>query len=105
MVLGETLKSPLDCKENKLIHFEGINPECSLEGHILKLRLQDFGHLMRRLPGEDPDVGKRGRQRTGWMDSVIKATNMNLTQLRQAVEDRRAWHTLVHGGHKESDTT
>ena len=49
MVLEETLESPLDCKENKPIHFlKEIKPECSLEGQILKLRLQYFGHLMRR---------------------------------------------------------
>ena len=80
-----------------------INPECSLEGQILKLRLQYFGHLMRR---EDPlektlMLGKcegkrrRGRQRTRY--NVIEATNMNLTQLWEAVEDRRALCALVYG--------
>ena len=58
MVLEETLESPLDCKENKPIHSNEINTDCLLEGQILKLRLQYFGHLMRRLPGKDPDVGK-----------------------------------------------
>ena len=81
-----------------------INPECSLEGQILKLRLQSFGHLMRREDSLEKTLmlrkceGKRrrGQQRTRWLDSVIKATNMNLTQFWKAVEDRRAWRALVH---------
>ena len=97
MVLEEALESPLDCKE--------INPECSLEGQILKLRLQYFGHLMRRedslektpMLGKCEGMGRRGRQRTRWMDRVIETTNMTLTQLREAMEDRRAWCALVHG--------
>ena len=48
---------------------------------------------------------RRGRQRMRWVDRVIEATNMNLTQLREAVEDRRAWRALVHGGHEESYMT
>ena len=77
----------------------------SLEGQILKLMLQYFGHLMRREDSLEKTsmLGKcegkrrrRGRQRTKWLDSVIEATNMNLTQLRVAVEDRRAWRALVH---------
>ena len=82
-----------------------INPECSLEGQILKLRLQYFGHLMRRedslektlMLGKCEGKRRRGRQRTRWLDSVIEATNMNLTLLWEAVEDRMAWRALVHG--------
>ena len=81
-----------------------ISPECSLEGHILKLRLQYFGHFRKREDslGKTQMLGKcegmrRGLQRMGWLDSVTKATNMNLTKLREAVEDRRAWCALVHG--------
>ena len=85
-------------------------PACSLEGQILKLRLQYFGHLMRRedslekplLLGKCEGKRRRGRQRTRWMGSVIEATNMNLTQLREAAEDRRAWCGLAH---EESDMT
>ena len=66
-----------------------INPECSLEGQILKLRLQYFGHLMRiedslektLMLGKCEGKRRRGRHRTTWLDSVIEATNMNLTQL------------------------
>ena len=82
-----------------------INTECSLEEQILKLRLQYFGHLMRKedslektlMLGKWEGKRRRGRQRMRWLDSVIEATNMTLTQLREAVEDRRAWHALVHG--------
>ena len=76
----------------------------SREGQILKLRLQYFGHLMRRADSLEKTLmlgkyeGKRrwGQQRTRWLDSVIEATNINLTQLWEAVEDRRAWRALVH---------
>ena len=76
----------------------------SLERQILKLRLQYFGHLTRRedslektlMLGKCEGMRRRGGQRTRWLDSVIEATNMNLTQLQEAVEDRRAWHALVH---------
>ena len=82
-----------------------INPECSLEGQILKLRLQYFGHLMRREDSLEKALmfakceGKRrrGRQRMRWLDSVTEVANMNLTQLWEAVGDRRAWRALVHG--------
>ena len=70
-----------------------INPECSLEGQILKLRLQYFGHLMRRedslektlMLGKREGKRRRGRQRMRWLDSVIEATKMNLTKLWEAV--------------------
>ena len=90
-----------------------INPECSLEGQILTLRLQYFGHLMRREDslvktlalGKQEGKRRRGQQRMRWTNSVIEATNMNLTKLREALEDRRAWHAEVYGGHEESNTT
>ena len=82
-----------------------IKPEFSLEGQILNLRLQYFGHLMRRedclektlMLGKGEDKRRRGQQRMRWLDSGIEATNMNLTQLQEAVEDRRAWRALFHG--------
>ena len=69
-----------------------------------ELRLQYLGHLMRRedslekalMLGKCEGKRRKGQQRMRWWDSVIKATNMKLTQLREAVEDRRAWHALVH---------
>ena len=76
-----------------------------MEGQNLKLRLQYFGHLMRRedslekmlMLGKCEGKRRRGRQRPRWLDSVIEATNMNLTQHWEAVEDRRAWRALIHG--------
>ena len=75
-----------------------------MEGQILNLRLQYFSHLMRRENSLEKTLmlgkceGKRrGQQRTRWLDSVFEAINMNVTQLREAVEDRKAWHALVHG--------
>ena len=67
-------------------------------------------HEKRRLAGKDPDVGsegkrRRGQQRTRWLDRVTEVTNMNLTQLREAVEDRRAWACSGPWDHEESDTT
>ena len=91
-------------RRTNLSTLKEINPECSLEGQILKLRIQYFGHLMRRedslektlMLGKCEGRRRRGRQRTRWSNRVIEATNKNLTQLQEAVEDRRAWRPLVH---------
>ena len=99
------LSVPWTARRTNLSILKEINPECSLEGQILKLRLQYFGHLMRRkdslektlMLGKCDGKRRRGRPRMRWLDSVCEATNMNLTQLREAVEDRRAWRALVHG--------
>ena len=80
-------------------------PKWSLEGQILKLRLQYFGHLMRKeislektlTSGKCEGKRRRERQRTRSLDSVIEVTNVNLTKLWEAVEDWRAWRALVHG--------
>ena len=105
VVLEETLESPWTAKRTNQSILKEINPECSLDGQILKLRLQYFGHLMRRedflektlMLGKCEGKRRRGQQRTRWLDSVTEATNMNLTNLREAVGDRRAWCALVHG--------
>ena len=99
------MRVPWTAKRTHLSILKEINPECSLEGQILKLRLQYFGHIMRKenslektlMLGKCEGKRRRGRQRTRWLDGVIEATNMNLIQLREAVEDRRAWLALVHG--------
>ena len=99
------MRVPWTAQITNLSILKEINPECPLEGQILKLRLQSFGHLMRRedsmektlMLGKCEDKWRRGRQRTRWMDSVIKAIDMNWTQLWEAVEDGRAWRALVHG--------
>ena len=82
-----------------------ISPDCSLEGQILKLKLKDFGHLMRRedslektlMLGKTEGKRRRGRQRMIWLDSITDVMNMNLSKLQKAVEDRKAWRALVHG--------
>ena len=98
------LRVPWTARRTNLSILKEINPECSLEEQILKLRLQYFGHLMRKeslektlMLGRCEGKRRRGRQRMRWLDSVIEATNMNLTQLREAVDDRRAWRAPVHG--------
>ena len=99
------MRVPWTARRTSLSILKEINPESSLEGQILKLRSQYFGHLMRReepleqtlMLGKCEGKRRRGRQRMRWLDSVIEATNTNLTELREAVEDRRAWHALVHG--------
>ena len=92
-------------REQTLSILKEINPECSLEGQILKLMLLYFVHLMRIEDSLEKTLmlekceGKRrrGRQRTRWLGSIIKATNMNLIKLREAVEDRSVWRGVVHG--------
>ena len=97
------MRATWTAKRTNLSILKEINPECSLEGQILKLRLQYCGRLMRREDSLEKMLVKcegkrrRGRQRIRWLDRVIEATNMNLTKLREAVEDRRDWHALVHG--------
>ena len=99
------MRVPWTARRTNLSILKEINPECSLEGQILKQRLQYFGHLMRRedslekplMLGKCEGKRRRGQQRTRWLDSVTEATNMNLTQLQEAVEDRRTWLALVHG--------
>ena len=88
-----------------------VNPEYSLEGLMLKLKLQHFGHLMRRanslektLLMEKIEGRRRGQQRMKWLDSVIDSVDMNLSKLREIVEDRGAWHAAVLGV-AELDTT
>ena len=92
------LRVPWTARRTNLYVLKEINPECSLQGQILKLRLPYFGHLMTRedslektlMLGKSEGRRRRGRLRTRWLDRVTEATNMTLTQLREAVEDRRA---------------
>ena len=112
MVLQKTLESPLDCKKVKPSILKEINSNYSLEGLMLKLKLQSFGLLMSRLTGKDTDAGKDWRQQEKGMaedemvmlwccDAVITdSMNMHLSKFQEIVEEREAWHAAVHGATK-----
>ena len=101
---GELLRVPWTARRSNQSILKQINPEYALEGLMLKLKFQYFGHLMQRIGslektlmlGKTEGKRKKGQQRMGWLDSITDSMDMNLGELQKMVRDREAWCAAVY---------